>query len=78
LFCGDEVIGGAKKLREFSSGEGIAGLQADPLGSRKIGRGYDARALCELGEIFGRDLEGEPNRGWLERGDSEHFSGDLK
>jgi len=35
----DQIVGGAKKRREFRGGKGVAGFQGDPLGTREYGAG---------------------------------------
>jgi len=74
----DQIIRGAKKRREFRGGKGVVGFEGDPLGTREVRGGDDARTLREFREIFRRHFEGEPDAGGFQRRDGKHFAGDFE
>jgi hypothetical protein len=74
----DQIVGGAKKRREFRGGKGVAGFQGDPLGTREVWGGDDTRTLREFREVFWRHLKGEPDAGGFQRRNGKHFAGDLE
>jgi len=74
----DQIIGGAKKRREFRRGKGIAGFEGNPLGTCEVRGGDDSRAFREFGEVFWRHFKGEPDACGLQQCDGKHFASNLE
>ena len=77
-FGEDEGVGVAQEAAELRGGEGVFGLQADPVGARQVGGWDDAFAFDEVGEIFRGTFEGKPVVRGFEGGDGIDTAADLE